>query len=479
VDTTTRDWDRLRSSLRGEVILPGDAGYNLAMQLQDVQFDAVRPQAVTYCADPHDVRTALHFAQDRGLRIAVRSGGHSTAGYSTTTGMVLDVSRLNSVTYDGGLVTIGPGAQAVDVANALAPLDIAAPNGLCPTVCSGGFLAGGGWGFLTRSAGVGSDRMRSAEVVLASGQIVSCSPEAEDDLFWALRGGGGGNFGIVTAYRIDPIHISRAVNFSLAWDWDSAAQVIQAWQRWGPAAPDNLASFLGISLPDAAPGAVPQLVVIGMWQGDPGALDPHLAELTGMIPAAPLFSFSQELPYQQAMMQWWQCGTRTVDQCHRTGYGHGDLPRTSYQSLRGRAFDRPMPPEGVERFLAAFEADRRPGQYRIALCIALAGQVNQLARTDTAYVHRTATYHIDFSVTLTDPAPSEQDTAASASWATGGFEAMDPYSNGESYQNYVDPALGDWPAAYYAENYPRLVQAKRCYDRHGFFQFPQSVGSVG
>jgi FAD/FMN-containing dehydrogenase len=476
METRRIDWDILRRSLHGDVVLPADAGYDVARQLQDIQFDAVRPRAVAYCANPADVQATLRFARRHDVHVAVRSGGHSTAGYSTTTGLVLDVSRLNSVSVRNRIVRMGPGAQAVDAANALAPHGLAVPNGFCPTVSAGGFFAGGGIGLLTRSAGVGSDRLRAAEVVLADGRIVRCSADREPDLFWALRGGGGGNFGVVTRYHIDPVRISRVVNFSLVWSWDSAADLVSGWQRWAPTAPDGLTSWLGIFLPDASPGSVAQVVVFGMWQGQVADLDPQLAALTGAVPSPPLVRSVDELPYQTAMMQWWFCGDKTVDQCHRAGYGQGVLPRTPYQTLRGRMFERPMPRSAVEQFLAAFDADRRPGQTRISLSAALAGQVNRVGRTDTAYVHRTSQFHLDYTVTLNSPAPTDDDLAAAARWATNGFRTIDRYSNHESYQNYTDPRLRDWPAAYYAENYHRLKRAKRHYDPDNFFRFEQSIG---
>jgi FAD/FMN-containing dehydrogenase len=471
------DYDRLRTRLQGDVVLPRDVGYGHAKQLQDVRFDAVSPRAVVFCESTADVRETLRFARRHDLHLAVRSGGHSVAGYSTTSGLVLDVSRLDSATVHKGIVRVGPGLQAVDAVNALAPHGLAVPNGFCPTVSAGGFFAGGGIGLLTRSHGVGSDRVRGAEVVLADGRVVRCSRHEDEDLFWALRGGGGGNFGVVTAYDIEPVPVTGVVNFSLVWSWDDAADVVSAWQRWAPAADRGLTSWLGIFLPDAAPGAVAQVVAFGMWQGDPAALDGQLAALTSRVPAAPLVRSVEPLPYQTAMMQWWFCGGMTVDQCHRTGDGGGLLPRTPFQTLRGRMFDRPMPRQAVERFLAAFDADRRPGQSRVSLAAAFGGAANEPGRRDTAYVHRDSLFHLDYTITVTTPAPSREDLARSRRWADKGFDAIDPHSNHESYQNYTDPRLRDWARAYYAENYERLTRVKRRYDPDNVFRFEQSIGS--
>jgi FAD/FMN-containing dehydrogenase len=466
----------LVNSLDDQVVLPGDPRYDQAIQLADSQFDAVHPRAVVFCEKTSDIRKVLRCAQEHDLPLAVRSGGHSTAGYSTTPGMVLDVSRLNQIGIGPHSVTMGVGTQAVDAAAALAPHGLATPNGFCPTVSAGGFFTGGGFGLLSRSTGMACDRLLSAEIVLANGRVVRTSPTHEPDLFWAIRGGGGGNFGVITSYEIRPVQLQRAVNFTLVWPWPDAADVVSAWQRWLPTAPDGLTSWLGIFLQDASPGQVAQVAAFGLWCGEQAQLEPYLDALTAEITNPPVVRQIEDLAYETAMMNWWFCGGLTVDQCHRTGHGGGVLPRTPHQTLRGRFFDAPLPPQAVDRFLAAFDADRRPGQSRVSLSAGLAGQVNAVGRTDTAYVHRTSTYHLDFTVTLTSSAPTAEEIAAARTWANAGFDAIDEFSIGESYQNYTDPQLNDWPQAYYAENYPRLLRVKRAYDPYDFFRFDQSIG---
>jgi FAD/FMN-containing dehydrogenase len=472
----SRHMGSLVKSLDDQVVLPGDPRYDQAIQLADTQFDAVHPRAVVFCEKTSDIKKVLRCAQHQDLPLAVRSGGHSTAGYSMTPGIVLDVSRLNRLKVGPNSVTMGVGTQAVDAAAALAPHGLATPNGFCPTVSAGGFFTGGGFGLLSRSTGMACDRLLSAEIVLADGRVVRTSPKHEPDLFWAIQGGGGGNFGVLTSYEIRPAQVPRAVNFTLVWLWPDAADVVSAWQRWAPTAPEGLTSWLGIFLQDASPGQVAQVAAFGLWRGEQAQLEQQLNALTAEIASPPVVRQVEDLPYQTAMMNWWFCGGLTVDQCHRTGRAGGVLPRTPHQTLRGRFFDSPLPSEGVDRFLAAFDADRRPGQSRISLSAGLAGQVNAVGRTDTAYVHRTSTYHLDFTVTLPSPAPSVEEIAASRTWANAGFHAIDEFSNGESYQNYTDPQLDDWPQAYYAENYPRLLRVKRTYDPHTFFRFDQSIG---
>ena len=225
------EWERLRAALSGDVVLPGDPTYDVARVLDNGFFDSIRPQAIARCATVGDVGTCLKFSQDNDISTAVRSGGHSAAGYSTTTGLVLDVSRLNRIEVNAGgagTVTIGPGAQGVDVMATLAAHGLSAVTGNCPTVCAGGYLQGGGMGPLSRKLGVASDRLVAADVVLANGRLVRCSTSREPELFWALRGGGGGNFGVVTRFEIAPSNVTRMVTFSIMWPWAAAAS------RWSP-----------------------------------------------------------------------------------------------------------------------------------------------------------------------------------------------------------------------------------------------------
>ncbi|MEK8108300.1 FAD-dependent oxidoreductase [Micromonospora sp. M12] len=202
-------WSRLRHHLHGRLVLPSEADYQKAKQLYQVQFDDTSPRAVAYCASATDVALCLRFAQDHGIPVAARSGGHS-AGIFHDPGLVIDVSELNAVALGNGSVTLGPGAQLIDIMNTLSPSGLGISGGYCPTVAAGGFLQGGGMGLFTRSIGMASDKVTSARVVLANGTVVTASPTQNPDLYWALRGGGGGNFGIVTSYEITPSpHLRR------------------------------------------------------------------------------------------------------------------------------------------------------------------------------------------------------------------------------------------------------------------------------
>ncbi|MFF9587561.1 FAD-binding oxidoreductase [Streptomyces achromogenes] len=473
-------WEALRDHLDGTLVLPYEAGYARARQQYWSEFDSVLPEGVAYCASARDVATCLLFAQDHGLPVAPRSGGHSPAGYSTTAGLVIDVSRLNTIAVNPSTVTVGAGVQQIDALSLLAPGGLALTGGSCPTVGVAGFVQGGGYGLLTRRYGMACDRLVSAEAVLTDGRTVRCSADVEPDLYWALRGGGGGNFGVVTSFELTPVSIDELgplTRYALSWPWDAAADAIVAWQEWIRDAPRALGTQLTVALSDAGPGATPVVGVSGAYSGDPGpvnALLDRLVSLTGRTPSA---RTTETAGYQTSMMSVYGCADRTSDQCHRIGSSDAaELPRGAYLLARNRMFGTPVPRAGVERILAAFDADRATGHTRSIACAALGGKVDDLLRTETAYVHRDTRFLMVVADGLPYGAPGPDARAAAEAWTAGCFSVLSPYSNGEAYQNYPDPALTDWRSSYYKENYDRLVAVKRHYDPHGFLRFPQAIG---
>jgi FAD/FMN-containing dehydrogenase len=476
----TTPWETLRARLGGTLVLPSDADYARARQQYWSEFDSSRPDAVAYCASAEDIATCLLFAQDYDIPVAPRSGGHSPAGYSTTTGLVIDMSRLNAIAAGRSTVTVGAGAQQIDALSLLAPSGLALPGGSCPTVGAAGFVQGGGYGLLTRRYGMACDRLVSAEAVLASGRTVRCSADEEPDLYWALRGGGGGNFGVVTRFELTPIRIDELgplTTYTLTWPGDAAADAVVAWQEWIRDAPRALGTQLTVVLSDAGPGAMPVVGVSGAYSGDPGPVNELLDRLVSLVGRVPSARTAETASYQASMMSVYGCATRTSDQCHRVGSSAAaELPRGAFLLARNRMFGTPIPRAGVERILAAFDADRAPGHTRSIACAALGGKVNDLLRTETAYVHRDTQFLMVVADGLPNGAPDPDTRAAADAWTAGCFSALTPYSNGETYQNYPDPALTDWQSSYYAENYDRLVATKRHYDPHGFFRFPQAIG---
>ncbi|MFF3212577.1 FAD-binding oxidoreductase [Streptomyces sp. NPDC002886] len=473
---TPTPWKTLQGRLTGRLVLPSDATYETAKQLQLAQFDAIHPQAIAYCTGEADVAACIRFAQEYGLAPAVRSGGHSQAGYSTTPGLVIDVSRLNSV-RPGDTVHLGPGAQGVDVLDQLSPYGIQVASGTCATVAVGGWLQGGGLGFASRKFGMGADRLVSARVVLASGRTVRAAQDENPDLYWALRGGGGGNFGVVTDFEVRPVQIPSLTTYNLNYTWADAVQVILAWQDWVATAPRELsAELLFLLSTDAPAGTEPYVVLTGAYAGPKADADRVLDRLVAAVGKPAATREVVEAPYRDAMMNVFGCGSKTVTECHRVGYSpDAQLPRDNYSTGRNMFFKQKWTRAAAEAALAAFTADFRPGQFRFMGLFAYAGKINDTAPTATAFVHRDSLFNAGYTVGLTSPNLVQEDKDRGQAWVDRGFTTMDPYSAHESYQNYMDPALTNWRQAYYGQNYSRLRSVKRAYDPNRFFRFAQGI----
>ncbi|KUJ68028.1 FAD-binding protein [Streptomyces albus subsp. albus] len=469
-------WALLDNGLTGDLVLPGDAEYERARQLASAEFDSIYPQAVAYCETEADVSTCIRFAQDYDLPLAVRSGGHNYGGWSTCQGLVLNLTRMKQVVPGANEVRLGPGVQFVDISPQLSPHGLSVPGGFCPTVCPGGFISGGGTGWQFRKYGPASDRLLSARVVLASGSTVTASPSQHSELFWALRGGGGGNFGVVTDFRLAPTAVTRVGYYTLTWGWNDAQRAVAGYLDWAAQGSADLACSGVLRLADARPGTVPTFIVTGVHFGSMAELDAELATLIGLIGTAPATRAVQDLSYDKALMRVFGCEDKTVDACHFTGSSpDAALPRAAYVKNRGRMFTRVMPQTGIDAMLSAFDADRREGQLRVISLLGLGKNASLPAMDSSAWPHRDAQYSATITASLPPTLLTDQDKAAAGQWLDGVFNAVDPYSNQRSYINFPDPGLQDWANAYYGANLPRLSAAKRRYDPYGFFVFPQSV----
>lgn len=474
---TEADWSALARSLRGSLIRPQSAGYAVAHQLFNTRFDGIRPQGVTYCATPADVQACLAFVRRFNLPSTVRSGGHSYAGYSTTTGLLLDVTRINQVNVNAGtgIATIGGGAHLVDVYAALAQYGLVIPAGSCPTVGIAGLTLGGGVGVLGRKFGLTCDNLLSAQLVLAGGNLITCDQQTHPDLFWALRGGGGGNFGVVTSLTFQAHAVSELTLFTLNWPWSRAADVVDAWQRWGPQAPDELWSNCLLLGTTSKPSA-PLVRVNGVYVGSAASLSPLLQQLIARVGSAPASSYVYTDPLLETMMVEAGCYGESVAACHLPSQNpQGRVERDTSQA-RSDYVGAPLPRQAIEVLVNAI-ASRQSSSTLSGGGIgmdAYGGAINRIAADATAFVHRSALFSIQYTASW-KPADPASIVAANTSWLSSTWQAMRPYVNGEAYQNYIDPDLANWQQAYYGANLARLQQVKATYDPANLLQFAQSI----
>ena len=218
----------LARAIDGSVVAPGSAAYEQARLVESTRFDAIHPHAVVYCANAGDVATAMRWARKHAIHVVPRSGGHSYGGYSTTSGVVLDVSRLNAVKVAPGAKTavIGAGAQLIDVYSKLFAHGVTIPAGSCATVGIAGLALGGGVGFTRASLRPDLRQRERLQIVTAAGQRLTCDASHHSDLFWACRGGGGGNFGVATSFTFRDHPVSTVATYSIEWPWAQALQAV-------------------------------------------------------------------------------------------------------------------------------------------------------------------------------------------------------------------------------------------------------------
>ncbi|MFJ9717698.1 FAD-binding oxidoreductase [Streptomyces sp. NPDC101213] len=466
------DWAALDRSLDGALIRPGDASWTTARQLYNTRFDTLRPAAVAYVAHPDDVRTALAYARAHGTGVAVRNGGHSYGGWSSGDGrLILDVSRLNRVRASGRSAVVGAGAKLIDVYRALAAKGVTIPAGSCPTVGVSGLVLGGGHGVVSRAYGLTCDSLTGATVVTADGRLLTADATHHEDLFWALRGAGHGNFGVVTELRFATHPAPRAVTGRLSWSWSRAAAVVRAWQEWGPSQPDEIWSALHLT---STPGGTPRISVSAFCIGTHGQLQNAVDRLAHRVGASATTVSLRRRSYEEAMEVYAGCSSFATDaQCHLPGPTPGRSPRGALgretYAARSDFFDRSLPAAGVRALLRQLEGVRG-GSGSIALT-ALGGAVNRVSPTATAFVHRRSRMLAQYLVSWR----AGTTGATARSWLAEAHGAMAPHASGAAYQNYADPTLPNGRKAYYGPALPRLTRVKRTYDPTGFFTYPQSL----
>jgi hypothetical protein len=465
-------WDELAASLDGRLIRPGTPGYPVARLGYDPRFDDVRPRAVVMATTSRDVARTILFARAHDLAFAARCGGHSYGGYSLSDGIVIDVSKMATVRTGAGTATIGGGAKVIDVAAGVAATGAVIPVGTCATVGISGLTLGGGQGVVGRRFGLTCDSLRAATVVLADGRIVPCDETNQPDLFWALRGAGGGNFGVVTSFTFSSHPLSRITAFSLSWPWSDAEDVVAAWQTWGPNAPAALWSSCRIRW---IPGSGPTVSVSGAWSGSPSALASHLDELAAASRHAPSRSTVTMSPLDAARY-FAGCSSYSIDECRLTEQG-GRLAREG-SLAKSDFFDRAI---GAADVRAALDLiDSRGSAAALApqtagvLFDAWGGRIATVAPDATAFPHRGAAFLAQEFVTFHGPI-TDATLAANDRWLTSLWRVFRPAASGFAYVNYIDPELLGWLHAYYGDNLARLVDVKRRFDPDDVFRFAQSI----
>ena len=479
-------WGELAEQMSGELVLPADPDYDPVRVLFNTRFDVLRPAAVAQCADEADVATAVRFARANDVRLVPRSGGHSYAGYSSGDAVLqLDLRGLDTIEVDteAATATVGPGTLLIDAYATLFDAGVCVPGGSCPTVGVAGLALGGGVGFLGRAFGTLSDNLVALTMVTVDGEVVTADDATNPDLLWASRGGGGGNFGVVTELVLRTHPVGAWSTFELTWPWEQTAGVAAAWFGWLEGLPDEVWSMLSFSTQDTSKGSTPVCTVKGQVTAPAARAEELLAPLIAAVGSAPTERSVVDRTWLESVEHWAGCADLSVAQCRTSEDGPGgQLPRSAYKA-KSDYVAAALPAAGIDTVIAWCErrqadpsltgacADFMPGGIEFD---SYGGALNAPAPDATAFVHRDQVAHGQY---LAFWAPDAQGDVVDANqiWIERFADELRPFVSGQAYQNYIDPARPDWLASYYGSNLDRLIEVKRTWDPDGVLDFPQGI----
>ncbi|AKU16978.1 FAD-dependent oxidoreductase [Luteipulveratus mongoliensis] len=435
---TTADWTAFARTLNGSVFLPGSSQYASTKLLFSTRYDGSTPAAVVQVASQGDIQKSMAFATRYGLKVAARSGGHSYIGASAANGtMVLDTRHYAWVTYNASNQTaqVFSGAGLYTVHNTLAAHGRTIPTGTCPTVGAAGLTMGGGLGVESRQWGLTADRLTSVNLVLADGRSVTASATQNSDLFWAMRGGGGGNIAFLTAMTFNTHATSSKGIFSLTFPSSAASQVLTRWNTWNRATYYSRWSNVHV---DALGNGNIAVRILGVVNA--GAEHTAADSLISAIGVRPTASSYRQLGYMDAVRYVGGGSTSS-----RQGFAGGsDVIWTLSSTV-------------ANLILGAVSARSRAGRTGSALIDPLDGAVNQPAATATAFPWRDHTASVQWYVGVT----SSSAYTSAYSWINQAHTMMAPQSAG-AYVNYLE--TGQAASRYYGVNLARMAQLRQTYD---------------
>ncbi|MCB9548804.1 MAG: FAD-binding oxidoreductase [Myxococcales bacterium] len=439
--------------MTGPLVGPDDPGYAAAC----LGFNGAHPhhpELIAYCASPEDVAAVVQWARQAGKALHLRSSGHCVAGHSSGDGVVLDLSRLTGVRLEADVAHVGAATTFATLTAALRGTGWHLPVGLCDSVCVAGYTQGGGYGLTSRLVGMMCDRAVGFTVLLADGSIVRADAAQHADLFWALRGAGGGHLGVVLAISLRMARLDAAWAFAVEWSAEDALAALDLVQRryCGPAAPDALGHIMNLGFHAGRPAYCLQ----GLYCGTPEAGRALIAPLRAAGGALALdrvgefadasvaaaevpYEFPEALPTGFAYRKW-------------GGYLTRCLPRRVWGEL-----------------LAVFE--RSPNAWSMVYLEPYGGAINRVGPLDTAFVHRGALANLVVNIFW----DSEAERARVTAWLLEVQRLLAPWLSGHVYQNYRDPWLDDHRHAYWGAAWPRLAEVKARYDPEDVFRSPQGI----
>jgi hypothetical protein len=448
----------LRASIQehGEVLLPTDPQYSAAALIYQARYTS-KPPLIVRAWTAEAVARSLLWAAKSSVKVQVKAAGNSFEALCTGPGLMIDLEKMSAIKVDADAKTVelGAGCRLGDVYQELAtPYGLVLPVGSCPPVAISGLALGGGHGYYARKWGLTSDHLLSAEVVTPDGKIRDVSAASEDaDLFWAIRGAGGGAFGIVTKFFFRVRTILPVLYYKIVFSVDRGWEAVSAWQDFMPYAPDEMSSTLHVH---AGPEGVKRISALGEFFGSAAEYARVIAPLKKAVP------FLDESVHPSSFLE------------SVTHFADGDLD-TGIHPVRFKASsdyffqERPMTEAGYNAMIAGLGANGMGG---VALFDAYGGAINRVATADTAFSHRVgALYCIQYYA----EGWGEDKDGPRVQWMKNLREKMAPFASGRCYVNYCDLSIPDANKAYFGTNLPRLRRIKAKYDPDQVLQHAQSI----
>jgi FAD/FMN-containing dehydrogenase len=455
----TDNYTTYAESFGGQLILPDATNYDTTRKVWNGLIDR-RPALIARCSSADDVVQSVRFARENNLLVSIRGGGHHVAGYAVCDdGLMIDMSAMRTVTVDplARTARVQAGALWANVDAATQPYGLATPGGEVSLTGVAGLTLGGGVGYLRRKYGLSCDNLLAVEIVTADGQKRRASQSENSDLFWALRGGGG-NFGVVTAFEFRLHQVDQeVVTLNPIYPFDQARSLLETWRRFTDSAPDEASTAFAIwgipEHPDIPNNlhCTPVCLLDGMYAGprqQGEELFRHLRQV-----GEPILDFGGPTTYLEAQ--------KSFDEFMRDG----DL--YYWKSL----YLNQMSDEVVDTMMSWVK--RRPNPRLLVIIRHLGGAISRIDESATAYQNRAAQFMFSIDGAWTDPSESERNIA----WIRGFWEAMSRYSTGGVYVNF--PGFGENPQqlwqSSYGSNYRKLVAVKTKYDPTNFFRVNQNI----
>ncbi|SIR97535.1 FAD-binding oxidoreductase [Natronorubrum thiooxidans] len=448
--------DGFGEGLHGELLRPEDPNYDETRAVWNGMIDR-RPALIARARGISDVIAAVDFAREHDMVLAIRGAGHNIAGNAVCDdGLMLDLSAMRSVQVDPEEKTarVEPGATLADVDHETQAFGLATPLGINSTTGVAGLTLGGGFGWLTRRYGMTVDSLRSVDVVTADGKLRHANEDENEDLFWGVRGGGG-NFGVVTAFEFDLHEVGPEVLTGMVvYHGADAPDVLRHVRDFNETAPDESAVWMVLRkapplpfLPEEVHGE-DVLVVVPFYAGDMAAGEDVLAPIREYgEPIADVVSPHQYAEFQQAFDPLLEPGARNYWKSHNFSTLSDEAIETAIE------YAQELPSPQSEIFFAQ-----------------LGGAMKRVPADATAYPHRDAEYAMNVHTRWEDPADDDRCIA----WARAFFDAMAPYATGGVYMNFISEDEGEENLAY-GTNQQRLAEVKAAYDPENLFRMNQNV----